>query len=243
MTLVSSVKATAKAAVTRLSLIVVPLLGAGYVGLVRRTVRWEWVGAEQIDRMIVQGDGGIVAFWHGRIAMMLPVIAKSTRPVHVVISNNRDGEIVTRVLGRFGGTPLRGSTRDPRKKQDKGGAAALRTAVQKLDAGEVVALTPDGPRGPRMRAQAGAAVMSAMTGRPVLPFAWATRRARVLRSWDRFLVPWPFDRGIYVVGDPILPQGTDEQAIEAHRLAIETALNEITRRVDLHLGRDPVEPK
>jgi len=137
MTLVSSVKATAKAAVTRLSLIVVPLLGAGYVGLVRRTVRWEWVGAEQIDRMIVQGDGGIVAFWHGRIAMMLPVIAKSTRPVHVVISNNRDGEIVTRVLGRFGGTPLRGSTRDPRKKQDKGGAAALRTAVQKLDAGEV----------------------------------------------------------------------------------------------------------
>jgi len=219
---------------------VVPWLGAAYIRLVLLTVRWEWIGQEHLDGVVAARAPFVVAFWHGRIAMMAAVTRKTVLPVNVVISNNRDGELIARLIGHFGGNTIRGSTRDLRKTKGKGGDAVMRAAVDRLNAGEAIAITPDGPRGPRMRAQPGVAAMSALTGAPVLPTAWATRRARVLRSWDSFMVPWPFDRGVYAVGAPVYPEGDDR---EAHRLAIEAGLNAATRLADERAGRIPVEPK
>ena len=226
----------------RVAGVVVPPLGAAYIRLVLRTVRWEWIGREYLDDALAAGRPFVVAFWHGRIAMMAPVTEEAVLPTHVVISGNKDGELIARMIGRFGGLTIRGSTRDPRKTKDKGGNAVMRTAIERLNAGEMIALTPDGPRGPRMRAQVGVAAISAMTGVPVIPFAWATRRGRVMRGWDRFVMPWPFDRGVYTVGAPILPAGDGKDAIEAHRLAIEAGLNAVTRLADERAGRVPVEP-
>ena len=221
---------------------VVPRLGAAYIRLVFRTVRWEWVGRDVVDDVLEGRKPIVAAFWHGRLLMMAPVMAESVQPLHVVISNNRDGELIARLIARFGGLTLRGSTRDARKRKGKGGDAVARTGIERLEAGDLIGITPDGPRGPRMRAQAGAAALSVWTGVPVVPFAWATRRARVLSSWDRFLLPWPFDRGVYVVGEPILPDGDDDDAVEAHRQAIEAGLNVVTRLADERVGRVPVEP-
>lgn len=222
---------------------VLPWLAVGYIRLVHRTVRWQWVGRERLDAVLEDGEPVVAAFWHGRLLMMAPVVAESARPVHIVISANRDGEAIARVMRSFGGRAIRGSSANRKRRTDrKGGRAALRAAMAALDAGYPVGITPDGPRGPRMRAQGGAAAMSAQAGVPVLPLAWATRRGRLLGSWDRFLLPWPFDRGVYVVGAPLHPSGTDRDAVEAHRLAIEGALLEVTRRADAHMGRAPVMP-
>lgn len=219
-----------------------PTLGAQYIRLVRRTVRWEWVGRDVLDDVLAHRSTVVAAFWHGRILMMAPVAEESVRPMHVVISANRDGELIARLIRKFGVETLRGSTRNPQRSRGKGGNAVLRASLGKLEAGDLIAITPDGPRGPRMRAQGGVAAMSAWTDTPVIPMAWATRRARVLRSWDSFLLPWPFDRGVYVVGTPILPGGEGEAAVEAHRLAIERGLNAVTRLADERVGRVPVEP-
>lgn len=220
---------------------VVPWVGAAYIRIVQHTVRWEWVGRDILDDVLRDRKTVIAAFWHGRILMMAPVAAESVRPLHVIISANRDGELIARLIGKFGVHTLRGSSRDPRKTHDKGANAVMRATLQKLKAGDAIAITPDGPRGPRMHAQAGVAAMSAKTGVPVIPFAWATRRARVLNSWDRFMMPWPFDRGFYVVGAPVVPDGDDDVAVEAHRMAIETALRDVTKLADERAGRVPVE--
>lgn len=223
---------------------VVPRLGAAYIRFVFRTVRWEWVGREVVDDVLATRKPIVAAFWHGRLLMMAPVMAESVQPLHVVISNNRDGELIARLIERFGGFTLRGSTRHPRKRKDKGSNAVARTGMERLEAGDLIGITPDGPRGPRMRAQEGVAALSMWTGVPVVPFAWATRRARMLASWDRFMLPWPFDRGVYVVGDPIFPvNGDGDEAVEAHRLAIEAGLNAVTRLADERVGRVPVEPE
>jgi lysophospholipid acyltransferase (LPLAT)-like uncharacterized protein len=226
----------------RIAGVVVPPLGTAYIRLVRRFLRWDWIGRSVVDRLLAERKPFIVAFWHGRILMMAPVTEEAVLPVHVIISNNKDGELIARLIGYFNGLTIRGSTRDRRKTKVKGGDAVLHSALERLNAGELIALTPDGPRGPRMRAQAGVAVMSARTGVPVVPFTYSTRSARLMNSWDRFMVPLPFGRGIYITGDPITPQGVDEAAIEAHRLAIETALNDITRQADEAMGRVPVQP-
>jgi len=220
----------------------VPRLGAGYIRLVYRTVRWEWIGRQIIDDVLARRTTCITAFWHGRLMMMAPVAEESVRPIHVIISANRDGDLIARLIGFFDSRTIRGSTRDARKRKGKGGDAVVRAALQRLEAGDLIAITPDGPRGPRMQAQAGVAAMSAQTGVPVIPFAWATRRAKLLRSWDRFMLAWPFDRGVYVVGAPIEPQGSDKDAIERHRLAIEAQLRAVTRLADERIGRVPVEP-
>ena len=221
---------------------VLPRLGAAYIRLVHRTVRWTWEGRDVVDGVLASREPFIVAFWHGRLLMMAPPMRESVHPIHVLISNNRDGELIARLIGFFGGRTIRGSARDRRKDKGKGGDAALRAALDRLSAGELVAITPDGPRGPRMRAQPGIAVISARTGLPVIPFAWATRRARILGSWDRFMLPWPFDRGVYSTGTPIFPGGGTRDAIEAHRQAIEDGLNAATRLADDRAGRVPVEP-
>jgi lysophospholipid acyltransferase (LPLAT)-like uncharacterized protein len=94
-----------------------------------------------------------------------------------------------------------------------------------------------------MRAQPGVAAISAATGAPVIPVSWASRRGRRFDSWDRFVLPIPFDRGLLIFGAPIpAPTESGPESIEAHRRRIETALNELTVRADSELGLQPVEP-
>jgi lysophospholipid acyltransferase (LPLAT)-like uncharacterized protein len=106
-----------------------------------------------------------------------------------------------------------------------------------------VALTPDGPRGPRMRLARGAVELARMSGAPVVPVSYATRRRRLLRSWDRFHLPLPFTSGVIVYGSPIrLPHELDEAGREEARLRIEAALNAVTWEADRLAGHAAVEP-
>ncbi|MFT6774055.1 MAG: lysophospholipid acyltransferase (LPLAT)-like uncharacterized protein, partial [Paracoccaceae bacterium] len=177
-------------------------LGALYIRAVSATVRWQVEGVEA--RAAIQSGSGryLVPVWHGRL---LAIPGQKTRALnaHAVISANRDGDIIAACVGKFDVPSVRGSSWNKNKAdRDKGGREAMEAARALLTGtGDVtVVLTPDGPRGPRMRCQKGVAALSALTGTAVVPFAYATRRARVLRSWDRFMVPFPFDRGAVVFG-------------------------------------------
>lgn len=222
----------------------IALLGAGYIVLTHATTRWEVIGAEN-RRRVVDGEGRwIAALWHGRFLALPPEKTRQFR-CFAVISNNKDGEIIAATARLFGVGALRGSTRDREKNQDKGGRQAFEGALAELAAGGnvVVAITPDGPRGPRQRCQHGVASLSVASGAAVIPVAYSVRRGVNLGSWDRMLLPWPFNSGVKIFGDPIPPpRDPGPEAVEAHRLAIETALNEITRRADEMCGRTPIEP-
>ena len=218
-------------------------LGSFYIRMVWTTSRWRVEGAEHREALLAADAGFIISVWHGRL-LTLPPLKPADREVHAMISDNRDGEIIARVVSFHHVAAVRGSTADPRKRnKEKGGSEAFRESLPLLAAGHIVAITPDGPRGPRMRAQHGVATISAVAGAKVLPIGLSSSNGKLLRNWDRFLVPYPFGRGAIVYGAPLSPPPADDPgAVEAHRLAIEKATTEATRSADEICGRETPEP-
>ncbi len=185
------------------------LLGR-YLAFALRTTRWTVHGSEHLAPHR-GGRPAIAAFWHERLPLM-PAMWEHTRAgnprvrAHVLVSRHRDGKVIGSILRRFSCEVLYGSTlRDGR---DRGGAAGARAMLGVLAAGDHVVITPDGPRGPRRVAAIGVAQVAALSGVAVLPCSAQTSRRRVLRSWDRMVVPLPFGRGVIVVRPPI-PVGRD----------------------------------
>ncbi|MEM9100526.1 MAG: lysophospholipid acyltransferase family protein [Pseudomonadota bacterium] len=220
-------------------------LAAQYIGLVARTTRWETHGWEQIDALIDQEERGIIAaIWHGRLFMSATYAPIERRKSIAVVSNNSDGQLICDIVAHWGIVAVRGSTYDKQKRRDKGGAKVYEFARRGLlDDKAAVAITPDGPRGPRMRAQPGTAHLAIDTHCCIVPIAFSVRRGKLLRNWDRFLVPSPFNRGAIVYGDPIRPpvDPTPEEE-RAFHFAVETALTDVTNRADDLCGRDRVPP-
>ncbi|MEX2649837.1 MAG: lysophospholipid acyltransferase family protein [Alphaproteobacteria bacterium] len=208
---------------------------AGYVRLVKATSRWRTVGAEVPARLWDANQPFIVCFWHGRLLMM-PLGWPPGVAVKILISSHADGRLIARVIGRFGLGTITGSTR-------RGGSEALRAMLRALRRGEPVVLTPDGPRGPRMRADGAIVDLARLSGRPIVPAAFAASRCWIAPSWDRFVVALPFTRGVYVWGEPVaVPRDADAAAIEAARHLVEERLNAATAEADRRVGRAAIEP-
>jgi lysophospholipid acyltransferase (LPLAT)-like uncharacterized protein len=172
------------------------LLGL-YLAFALRTTRWRLEGAEHILPHVA-GAPVVVAFWHERLPMMpmLWVFARRSPDwhgcrAHVLVSRHRDGQFIGAVVSRFALDVVLGSS-------SRGGASGVRNLLGLLAGGDHVAITPDGPRGPRRVAAPGVAQLAALAGVPVLPCAAQTTHRRVLPSWDRMVVPLPFGRGVVV---------------------------------------------
>ena len=215
----------------------------GYIGLVNKTTRWTEIGREHVAPFLAGEGSCILAFWHGRL-MLAPhgwPLDAAKRPCHALISQSKDGEVIAVAIESVGLSTIRGSTSKAGK--DKGGSKALRDLIKALRAGDIVAITPDGPKGPRMRASLGTAQLAKLAGAPVVPMAWATAPRIALNSWDRFVAPAPFGRGVFVWGEPIAaPRDADDIALEATRQAIEAAINAVTDEADARMGHPRITP-
>jgi len=210
-------------------------LGSLYIRLVHASGRWQVEGGEIPARFWQKSEPFILAFWHGRI-MMMPYCWRRDRPINMLISQHRDGQIIARTVSHFGIDTVAGSS-------SKGGSQALRAMLRSLKGGVSVGITPDGPRGPRMRASEGVAQVARLSGVPVIPCGFSAARRRTLGSWDRFTLALPFSRGLFVWGEPVhVPNDADGEALERARLAIETALTDVTQAADRAMGHLPVEP-
>lgn len=160
-----------------------------------------------------------------------------------MISRSRDGEIISSIVRVFGVSAVRGSTNDIGKGVDKGGTGVYSEAKKALrDQAAVVLMTPDGPRGPRMQAKAGIAVLSISTNAPVVPVSYSTRWGFSLSNWDQFLVPLPFGRGAIVYGTPLYPPTTKRSKYSDFRQVIERETTEVMNRADELVGRRPCSP-
>lgn len=210
-------------------------LGAQYIRFVYLTGRWSVVRGDIPRAFWDAGKPFILCFWHGRLLMM-PHCWDRRVPIHMLISQHRDGQIIARTVGHFGIRTIAGSTR-------RGGAGALRAMLKALKDGQCVGITPDGPRGPRMRASDGIVSVARLAGVPIVPATFAAGRRKVLGSWDRFVVAWPFTRGVLVWGEPIVvARDADAAAQETARRQVEDALNAITGEADGLCGAATIEP-
>ena len=217
------------------------LLAAGYIRLVHRTGRWELRCDPATAGLIRARQPFIGAFWHGRMLLIAAAwralltelrIAEALQPC-VISSDHRDGRMMAQATRRFGLRTVFGSTRP-------GGVSLLRAARRVIDDGQIAVFTPDGPRGPRMRAKPGVVRLAIATSVPIVPITFAASNQRLLARWDRFALALPFARGVLAFGAPLeLGPGDDP---EAGRCLLEQRLNELTREADRALGLSPVEP-
>lgn len=176
----------------------------------------------------------IYVFWHNRMLMLS--YTHRGRGIQVLRSGSRDGQLIAAVNRRLGYTMPAGSG-------SRGGAAGLRRLLQGLRAGQDVALTVDGPRGPRGHLHAGALELAALSGCPVVPVAVASARMKVFGSWDRTLLPWPGQRLRLRYGDAErLPRGLAAESLEAARQALQGRLQAFTDALDAELGRAAIPP-
>lgn len=218
---------------------------ARYMQLCAATTRWEYHGREHIESLTERGDGIVAAFWHSRIALSFMAWPRSApqKPA-MLISRSQEGSLIARFARHLDIATVRGSSRNQRKDKGKGGMAAFRDMDRWVSDGNCMGLTIDGPRGPRQRATIGALRLAKSTGAPIMIFSWSVTNKHVAKSWDRFLLPLPFGRGVVVWGESIVvPADAGPQELERLRQVLEDRLNTITRQADQACGGPESEPE
>jgi lysophospholipid acyltransferase (LPLAT)-like uncharacterized protein len=166
-------------------------------------------------------SGRIFAFWHSNL-LPLTFIFRNCK-VHAIVSRSRDGILAAYVAEKWGHTIISGSSH-------RGGSAALRQSLKVLKNSGTVALTPDGPRGPKEIVKAGASQLAVMSGAPVIVLSVHPQRAWRLNSWDRFMIPKPFSKVSVHVSEPIHADSisTADDRVEEVRKAIQGRFDEAT---------------
>ncbi len=203
------------------------------IRFIYRTSRWEVDLHSKTEELATLNKSGIGVFWHSRLLMFAP-FWEGKLNINMLISGHRDGLIIAKTIKFFGlGTIQGSSNRDSR--------AATSRLKNALENDEVIAFTPDGPRGPRMRLQQGCTRLSMAMVVPIVPMAFSVKRGPFLKTWDRFLLPFPFNRGIILCGEPISPQGFENRH-EEFRLFVESKLIALTQEADRRCGRELIEP-
>jgi lysophospholipid acyltransferase (LPLAT)-like uncharacterized protein len=211
------------------------LMIALYIRTIWWTNRWHKEGYELADSFHTARRPYIGAFWHGRLLMM-PYGWPRVMPLAMLISPHGDGRVIADAVRHLGIGIIPGSS-------NRRASEALRTLVRTLREGSCVAITPDGPDGPAMSATAGVIQVARLSGAPIFPITYATSHRRILASWDRFHLPLPFGRGIFLVEPPItVPADTTEAQAEALRSHLEARLRVLTGEADRRMGHEVVAP-
>jgi lysophospholipid acyltransferase (LPLAT)-like uncharacterized protein len=167
------------------------------------------------------------ALWHQ--GLLVAAYRWRGRGVAVPVSQSRDGELIEGVLRRLG---FAGS---PRGSSSRGGTALLRSMIRLTREGTVVAVLPDGPRGPARTAKPGVVALAAATGAALVPVGVAARPALRFGSWDRALLPLPFARVHCCYGAALrVPKSTHD--LEAHCRELEACLDRVTEEAERALG-------
>lgn len=199
-------------------------------------------GSSDIASSMERDGPAIYAVWHGQ-HLMYPVLYPGKHPLDIMVSRSADAEINALVLQRFGIGVVRGSGgRSAKKAVEKGGARALIALKKSLDSGRSVAMVADIPNGKPRDAGLGVVTLARISGRPILPLAYASSRRKVIeRSWDKMTISLPFGRGAVVIGEPIhVPATAPQEALEDIRSELTRALDDVTQRAHVLADAKPL---
>jgi len=189
-------------------------------------IRWDNQSGYLMDKL---GGPAIYCLWHNRLILCMEAYMAQTRQRSVgiglaaLISASKDGAFLEAILARFGVQAARGSS-------SRRGPQALLELTSWAERGYDLAITPDGPRGPRYIVQPGVMSLAQLTGLPIVPFGFHAHRKIQMKSWDGFQIPLPFSRCDLRLGLPVkVPRDANDTQREEIRLQLEQTLKSISR--------------
>jgi hypothetical protein len=156
----------------------------------------------------------IYACWHSQLALMLYTLRG--RDIAALVSRSADGEYAARVLRKFAFNTVRGST-------SRGAAQSVIELIDRGRQGFPLAITPDGPKGPKRKVQQGVIYLALKTGMPIMPVGVGLGKKITLNSWDNFELPLPFGKAEIIYGEPI--QVSESDSLKAKAQELEASLN------------------
>jgi len=210
---------------------VAPPLAASLIRATWATSRATFLRRENIEGLLKSGTPFILAFWHEQLWTMPHALLG--RKTTAFISRSEDGELIARTMARLGHGAARGSS-------TRAGDLAFREALRVARAGGSLAITPDGPKGPRRVVKPGTIELARATGLVILPCALAHAHALRMRSWDRFQVPRPFTRVAIAYGTPRqVPRETSLPLREQSARDLATELNALSAECERAVGAAP----
>jgi lysophospholipid acyltransferase (LPLAT)-like uncharacterized protein len=196
----------------------------GAIQLVSATLRIRWT-----DYYRHEPEGplppGIYCAWHNRLILSIVAYRQYVRQwnrrpqLAAMVSASKDGGFLAAILECFQVQPVRGSS-------SRRGRQALLELTTYAEGGYDLAITPDGPRGPRYQAQDGVMSLAQVTGLPIVPFSFHAKWKIQVKSWDRFQIPLPFSRCELVMGEQLLvPREARDEERDELRRQLERRLN------------------
>ncbi len=193
--------------------------------LVSKTV----AGVEVLDELESTGQEAVIVFFHGR--QFLLVNHMRGRKLGVMASLSRDGELQTRTLSGLGFEVVRGSA-------SRGGAGGLIGLKKLMERGYHSAFAVDGPKGPIHEVKSGAIYLAKKVGAPLLPLMSSAKPAHIFhKAWDRYMLPFPFSRGVILYGDPIyFDSDLSEEAVKRDSFILQDILLQLQEEADKVAG-------
>lgn len=186
------------------------------------------LGEERYRELRSQGKPVIFLVWHGRI-FIVPYFFRR-RKIMPLISPSKDGEIAARIMSGWDYRILRGSGSHTIVK-------AWNEMIRELKSGGELIIVPDGPKGPNRKMKLGGLKLAQETGAALVPFTFSTSRKKVLKSWDSFLMFYPFSRVVAIYGEPIrVDAALNEDELEKERQRIERLLVQLDEKADKYFG-------
>jgi lysophospholipid acyltransferase (LPLAT)-like uncharacterized protein len=191
-----------------------------FIRLIGPTLEFEVIGVQNAVQIRSAGEPAIGAFWHRCIFPAVWIWRR--RGIVVLNTVNFDGQWTRRVIERLGFGTAQGSS-------SRGGVEGLTAMARHVEAGQNVAFTIDGPRGPRYIAKPGPVILARRTGKPISVFHIGVERAHTFKkSWDLFQLPFPFSRTVMFVAPPIrVPTDADAEMIKAKQAEMQAALEHV----------------
>ena len=180
---------------TKLAYSIICWIGAKYIKFVSFTTKWSFINKKYVENLWKKNESFILCFWHGRLLMM-PLSWNNNKKINVLISAHSDGQLLSKTVKYFDIKTIIGSS-------SKGGSEAIRNIIKSLKSGISIGMTPDGPRGPRMKINSAIIKIASLTGNKIIPLSYSVKKKIFLNSWDKFLVALPFGKGCFIWGKPI----------------------------------------
>lgn len=206
------------------------LIGSIYVLTVYKTSKVNLKNRKKIESLLERNESFIYSFWHDQL-LMCPLTWQSNSNIKVLISKHRDGDIIAQLISNLGFEAIRGSTHKTNKIKNKGGLLSARKMIKSLKNGISIGISPDGPKGPRHKVSEGILSISRLSKSVILPVGIGFKKKWVLNTWDKFIIPKPFNEITVIWGDPI-PAITNEKNNHQFKTKLESKMNNLTAQAN-----------